>query len=188
MKINFCDKNADCTVTHLEPQNQCAFYKEKKEPKTYCDHYTWYGGCLCSEAIEDAKKAISRDSLTSAKSEQCDARSVDGTIPGTNVTRDRVEVTHQSHKLINAGSSPAPATSHEQDNEPVGGSGEANLEVFRPRYPVHIKISWNHFLYRNRLVWTLRFFYYDLFDATCKPQNGLTRWQMFVSDFKFIWR
>lgn len=155
--MNFCDKNGDCTVTHLEPQKQCRFYSDQSNPKTYCDYYAWYGGCLCREAIEDAK------------------------------TRDGVEVAHQSHKLIHAGSSPAPATSHEQDNA-AGGSGEANLGFFRSRYPVRIKIPWHHFLYRNRFVWTLRFFYYDLFDAKCKPQNGLTRWQMFISDFKFIWR
>lgn len=187
MTINLCDKNGDCTVTHLEPQNQCRFYGINSNPRTYCDHYAWSGGCLCREAVEDAKNAGSRDSLTPAESKQCDARSVDGTIPGTNVTRDGAVVAHQSHKLIHAGSSPAPATSHEQDNG-AGGSGEANLNVFRPRYPVHIKISWNHFLYRNRLVWTLRFFYYDLFDAKYPPQNGLTRWQMFKADFKFIWR
>jgi hypothetical protein len=41
---------------------------------------------------------------------------------------------------------------------------------------------------RSRAVWTIRFFFNDLFNPNVQPQNGLTRWQLFKADYAFIWR
>lgn len=179
-KSNLCDAEGECTVTGNESQGKCLFYAAKVSPPTYCDHFAWYGGCLCWEAREDAK------------------------------TRGSVVVTRLAHNQIHAGSTPAPATriwrcwdilkpvhgrpagpiQHRLQNKDsaIGGSGESVLNKFRLRCPAFFKVSWHHFLYRNRVVWSIRFFYNDIFNADVQPQNGLSRWKLFVSDFKFIWR
>ena len=39
----------------------------------------------------------------------------------------------------------------------------------------------------RKIRWTVWFIYADLFRRSTQPQYGLTRWQLFKKDFKFIW-
>ena len=38
----------------------------------------------------------------------------------------------------------------------------------------------------RKLYWLARFFYNDLFNSRVTPQHGLTRWQLFIADAKYI--
>lgn len=38
----------------------------------------------------------------------------------------------------------------------------------------------------RKIYWIIRFFISDLFNQKVQPQNNLTRWELFKSDYKFI--
>lgn len=95
-KINYCDKNAECTATDMEPQEQCRHFQCLTTPQTYCDHLTWWGGCMCEAAAREAK---------------------DGS--GDSLMRGGAMVAHEAHNLEVPGSNPGPAT-NTQSGAPVG--------------------------------------------------------------------
>lgn len=55
-KINYCDQDNECAQSsNIKAQSECKFYACESEPKTYCDHLAWWGGCICRDAIEEIK-------------------------------------------------------------------------------------------------------------------------------------
>ena len=109
-KVNYCDKDGNCTITALEPETACRFFGDASGISIFCD-YQGFENCYCLEARKDAQK--------------------------TAVQRDGAMVAHQAHNLNVAGSSPAPATNIK--GIAAGGSG-ASLESGIPAALPIIKV------------------------------------------------
>ena len=148
-KINYCDKDAECTAAP-GMQEQCRHFQCESEPHTYCDHLTWWGGCMCEAAVEGGKGLINLHKINFCDQDgKCTITDMEpfdqccfykksqayglcfnhtwnhgcaSDEAQKNAQRDGAVAAHQAHNLVHEGSIPSPATKHEGGK--AGGSGE----------------------------------------------------------------